>query len=301
MPGAEARTLLRARVLHAAATLVHESLDFRGACLLAEESLAIAREHGDRALVALVLNNVAYLKISIGEGANGDTLCEEALTLNQEIGDARGISVAFQNRALLKMSVGDYDGACALYEESLKCRRAIGEPRGAAYMMTNVAWAEIRRGGALDRASRLLQEAHATLERLDDRQLLAWTLAVEGLLAGAAERFEEAFSCFERSVTLCRQVDSMFGHALACDAEVALGRGDRQRASRDLEEALPLLRSTGVCWWMAIALRVRARLAEDEGDRERAREFNIESLELWMRLGDLREIGKCREALARIG
>jgi hypothetical protein len=52
---------------------------------------------------------------------------------------------------------------------------------------------------------------------------------------------------------------------------------------------------------MAIALRVRARLAEDEGDRERAREFNIESLELWMRLGDLREIGKCREALARIG
>ena len=53
MPGADARTLLRARVLHGAATLVHGSLDFHGACLLAEESLAIAREHGDRALVAL--------------------------------------------------------------------------------------------------------------------------------------------------------------------------------------------------------------------------------------------------------
>jgi non-specific serine/threonine protein kinase len=303
MPGADARTLLRARVLHAAATLVHESWDFRGACLLAEESLAIAREHGDRALVALVLNNVAYLKISIGESANGDALCEEALTLNQEIGDARGISVAFQNRALLKMCVADYDGACALYEESLKCRRAIGEPRGAAYMMTNVAWAEIRRGGALDRASPLLQEAHATFERLDDRQLLAWTLAVAGLLAGAAERFEEAFSCFERSVTLCRLVDNMLGLALALafDAEVALGRGDRQRASRDLEEALPLFRRTGVCSGVADALRLRARLAEDEGDRERAREFNRESLDLWMRLGNLREIGKCQEALARIG
>ena len=52
---------------------------------------------------------------------------------------------------------------------------------------------------------------------------------------------------------------------------------------------------------MANALRLRARLAEDEGDRERAREFNTESLDLWMRLGDLREIGKCQEALARIG
>jgi tetratricopeptide (TPR) repeat protein len=242
------------------------------------------------------------LKISIGETANSDTLCEEALTLNQEVGDIRDISVAFQNRALLKMSVGDYDGACALYEESLKCRRAIGEPRGAAYMMTNVAWAEIRRG-ALDRTSRLPQEAHATFERLDDRQLLGWTLAVEGLLASAAERFEEAFSCFERSITLGRLVDNMFGLALALafDAEVALGRGDRQRASRDLEEALPLFRRTGVCWGVANALGLRARLAEDEGDRERAREFNTESLDLWMRLGDLREIGKCQEALARIG
>jgi hypothetical protein len=89
--------------------------------------------------------------------------------------------------------------------------------------------------------------------------------------------------------------------ALASDAEVALGGGDRQRASRNLEEALPLLRSTGVCWWMAIALRARARLSEDEGDRERARAFNTESLNLWMRVGDLREIGKCQEALARIG
>ena len=52
---------------------------------------------------------------------------------------------------------------------------------------------------------------------------------------------------------------------------------------------------------MAVALKVRAQLAEDEGDRERARALNTESLDLWMRLGDLREIGKCREALARIG
>jgi hypothetical protein len=52
---------------------------------------------------------------------------------------------------------------------------------------------------------------------------------------------------------------------------------------------------------MATALSARARLAEDEGDRERAREFNNESLDLWMRLGHRHEIGRCQEALARIG
>jgi hypothetical protein len=56
MPGADARTRLRARVLHGAATQVHGSSDFHGACLLAKESLAIARELGDRALVARVLS-----------------------------------------------------------------------------------------------------------------------------------------------------------------------------------------------------------------------------------------------------
>jgi non-specific serine/threonine protein kinase len=302
MPGAGARTLLRARVLHAAATLAHGSSDFRGACLLAEESLAIAREHGDRTLAALVLNNVAYLKTSICESANGDTLCEEALTLNQEVGDARGISVALQNRAFLKMFGGDYDAACTLFEESLNWRRAIVEPRGAAYIMTNLAWAELRRG-APDRASRLLREARATLERLDDRQLLAFTVMIEGVLNNAVGRPEEAFSCFERSGALYRLVDNNFGVALALtlDAEVALDRGDRQRASRDLEEALPLVRWTGHCGAMATALSARARLAEDEGDRERAREFNNESLDLWMRLGHRHEIGRCQEALARIG
>jgi tetratricopeptide (TPR) repeat protein len=207
-----------------------------------------------------------------------------------------------QNRAFLKMFGGDYDAACALFEESLSWRRAIVESRGAAYIMTNLAWAEIRRG-ALDRASRLLQEARATLERLDDRQLLAFTLAMEGMLASAAERPEEAFSCFERSVALYRLVDNNFGVALALtlDAEVALDRGNRQRASRDVEEALPLVRWTGHCGAMATALSARARLAEDEGDRERAREFNNESLDLWMRLGHRHEIGRCQEALARIG
>jgi hypothetical protein len=89
-------------------------------------------------------------------------------------------------------------------------------------------------------------------------------------------------------IRLHRLVDNNFGVALALTlgAEVALDRGDRQRASRDLEEALPLVRWTGHCGAMATALSARARLAEDEGDRERGRELNNESLDLWKRLDE---------------
>ena len=168
MPGAEQRTLLRARVLNGAATLIHETSDFRSARPLIEESVAIAREHGDRPLTALVLNNLAWLLVWIGENATAEALCEEALRLNRELENPRGIAIALHNLAWLATFRGDYDRACALHEESLKWRRAHGDLRGAAFAMTDLATAEIKRG-ALDRASRLLEEARTTLEGLHDR------------------------------------------------------------------------------------------------------------------------------------
>jgi len=48
------------------------------------------------------------------------------------------------------------------------------------------------------------------------------------------------------------------------------------------------------------ALRARARLAELEGDRERARALYAESLELSHRLGDPRAIAECQDALRRL-
>lgn len=75
--------------------------------------------------------------------------------------------------------------------------------------MTDLAWAEIKRG-ALDRASRLLEEARTTLEGLHDRQLLAWALIAQGLLERAAGRPAAAFDRFEASIELWRGVGNVF-------------------------------------------------------------------------------------------
>lgn len=67
------------------------------------------------------------------------------------------------------------------------------------------------------------------------------------------------------------------------DANVALDQGARERALRNLEEALPLMRRTGICYGLGEGLRARARLAAAEGDHEGAGVFYAEALELYAR------------------
>jgi tetratricopeptide (TPR) repeat protein len=303
MPGGERSTLLRARVLNGAATLINETCDFSRALPLVEESLAIARERNDRPLMAIVLNNLAWTLVLTGDRARAEALCEDALKLNRELTDPRGMAIALNNLAWLVMwCYGDSDRACALLEESLECRRAHGDRRGIAFAQTNLARTEIKRG-ALVRASSLLDEARVTLEGLHDRQLLAWALAGQGLLERGSSRPTAAFERFEASIELWRAVGNVFGlaSALVDDADLALEQGDRGRARRDLEEALPLMRRTGHCSGLSEGLRAQARLAAAEGNHVRARVFYAEALGLYTRLGDTQAIRVCQEAMAGLG
>jgi tetratricopeptide (TPR) repeat protein len=301
MPDADERTLLRARVLNAAATLVHEISDFAAARPLVEESLAIAVRLGDRALVALILNNLAFLLVRVGESEAAQTRCEEALALNRELSDQRGVAVALHNLAYLMALRGEHDRACSLHEESLALRQAQGDTRGVAYEQIVLAWTEVRRR-AFDRASALLEEARSTLERLGDSQLLAWALTNQGVLERAAGRPAVALGRFAASIDRWRSVgnDWGLGVSLVGDAEAALDEDAVGRASRDLDEALPLLRRTGVCWGLNDALKARARLAEKVGDRIKARAFYAEARDLYLRMGDPEPITQCRQALARL-
>jgi non-specific serine/threonine protein kinase len=301
MPGAEQPTLLRARVLNASATLLHEISDLAAARPLVEESLAIARGLGDRALVALVLNNLAFLLVRVGESETAQTCCEEALARNRELADHRGVAVALYNLALLMGLRGEYDRACALNEESLAQRQAHGDTRGVAFAQIELARTEVRRGN-LERASALLEDARSTLERLGDSQLLAWAVTNQGVLERTAGRPAVALERFAAGIDLWRSVGNAWGLgvSLVADADAALDRDVMDRASRDLDEAVPLLRRTGVCSGLNDALKASARLAEKVGDRTRASAFYAEALDLYGRMGDPEPIRECHEALARL-
>lgn len=301
MPGTAQESRLRARVLHGAATLIHEISEFRAARPLAEESLAIARTLGDQRLLATGLNSLGWLLVRTGDGAAGEATCEESLAVNRELGDPRGVAVALHNLAWLAVCRGEYGRACALQEQSLTWRRERNDPRGLAYGQTHLAWSEIGRGG-LARARQLLTESRATFEQLGDRQLLAWALSIEGMLERADHRPTKSAAQFAASLELWRAVGNLFGIAFSLigSAEIALDQHDYRRAAPHLDEAVPLVRRIGECWATARALTAVARLAEGDGDRVRAGALYEESLAHWMRLGNAQESDACRSALVRL-
>ena len=125
---------------------------------------------------------------------------------------------------------------------------------------------------------------------------------MQGLLERLAGRSVDALHRFDMSIRHWRQVGNDFGlgFSLVGHAEAALDLHDRECASRDLEEAVPLLRHTGACWGVGDALKARGRLAELEGDSHSARAYYAESLEMYVRLTDARAIAECQAALARL-
>ena len=61
------------------------------------------------------------------------------------------------------------------------------------------------------------------------------------------------------------------------------------------------MRRTGHCSGLSDGVTVRARLAADEGEHERARVFYAEALGLYTRLGDTQAIRVCQRAMAGLG
>jgi hypothetical protein len=124
----------------------------------------------------------------------------------------------------------------------------------------------------------------------------------QGVLERTAGRPAVALERFAAGIDLWRSVGNAWGLgvSLVADADAALDRDVMDRASRDLDEAVPLLRRTGVCSGLNDALKASARLAEKVGDRTRASAFYAEALDLYGRMGDPEPIRECHEALARL-
>ena len=136
--GAPSVQRLRANALVWASAFTCDQGDFAQARLFAKESLAIARELGDKPVQAR-----AFAELAAAAGYQGDLLTaysnyEESLTLNRELSDEAGISNALRNLGYLAMMSGDYVGARALLEETLALSRKLADEHSIGFALENL-------------------------------------------------------------------------------------------------------------------------------------------------------------------
>jgi predicted ATPase len=157
---ARARDLPRCLALFAAGQLCSFLGDYAEAIEYLEESLAIAREIGDRGRVAATLQPLGLAVLGQGDFALGRRHLVEALALAREIGDPYQIAGAANAVAQLYRMEGDFAGAEPLYDHVVAAGRELGDPYCIAIGLLNLCMVYIARG-AWEETRRALREVVA--------------------------------------------------------------------------------------------------------------------------------------------
>jgi predicted ATPase len=242
---------LRRRALTAAAAIALLQGDYGAALSLSEQSLAAARETGERRLVANGLSNLGAIALAAGDRQRAATLLTEAVELARDVGDSRVAALAINNLGDLALTEGDYRRAEPLFEESLALLRERGDTANVARSLFNLGSVALMLD-RLDAASDRFREALELGQQAGDKEDLAWCLlGIAGLasvrgegdrasvLLGAAvallDTIGAAFKPFERHLhdATAERARQLCGDAGYDDAR-------RRGAGLSLDEAMEL-------------------------------------------------------------
>ncbi len=186
--------------------------DYPVATSLLEESLALAREGGDKvrlafSLIALALTTLRHADQSQYPPVR--SLLEESLALFREERYQEGIAWSLYGLGLWHFQQGDAPTARSLFEESLALYRALRAPIYISYVLYYLGRVAAVQGD-FPTAHAFYQESLALFERVDDQRSIAaclegWASVVarQGAAAwaaqlwGAAEVRREAFGPFD--------------------------------------------------------------------------------------------------------
>jgi tetratricopeptide (TPR) repeat protein len=135
-----------------------------------EESLAIAREIGDRVIIGQALQPLGLACLAVGDAAAAGRHLEEAVVRARELGEPRNVAAAIVALAQFKRVQGDLAGAEPLFEHALDLAREMGDSESVGIGLLNLAMTAIELGHG-DRAPALLAEAATVAAETRSKQV----------------------------------------------------------------------------------------------------------------------------------
>jgi len=236
--GAEVRDLARCRALFVAGQFSSNLGRYAEAQQYLEESLAIAREMGDKRRVASALQPLGLAHLGQGHRATARRCLEEALAAAREIGEPREIAAASAALAMVYRAEGDLGAAEPLYEEVLALARQLDDRESIAIALLNLAIVAIG-GRAEERARAMLLAVLAILDEIGSKFVGQSILEVSVGLAvlqrewQRAARFYGAAEGLSSATGVQRDpADAAFLSPLVARVETALGAAAFTAAER---------------------------------------------------------------------
>jgi tetratricopeptide (TPR) repeat protein len=226
--GAQDRSLERCRGLFDAGSLAAFMGRYPEARGYLEESLAIARELGDRQRIAAALQPLGMACLGMGNLAMARKHLEDALELARSLGSKRELAAALNNLAQLFRVEGELDAAEPLYEQMLALVRELGDRESVAIGLLNLAMVAVGRERD-EQARTILLEVLAIAADIGSRAAGQSVLEVCAGLASLRKQYDRAGRFYGAAEALATQTglhrapaDDAFLEPLVAKAREAL-------------------------------------------------------------------------------
>lgn len=264
-----------------------------------EESLTIARELGLREQVAATLNDLFRPYASIGEYGRAKAAADEAREFLRETGDLPMLADNLSRSVRIACALGEYDRAITFSDEARQISESIGNLWGQSFCRMFVAYVYFERGEiaktieAMKECIRLAEESGFMLPQIATRADLGWVYGYLGavepgleLARNALARAEQrvptfrswALACLTRLYLMGGNIDKAeeaakegvaafawdFAQNAAiemplADAEVALAKGEYQRAIDVIDDLISRLDPLGIRAFRSDALYLKTK------------------------------------------
>ena len=136
-----------------------------------QESVALARQIGDRQGEASALGNLGLAYAALGQLNQAIGYYEQCLVIHREIGDRRGEGADLGNLGLAYAALSQVEKAIGYYEQHLGIAREIGDRRGEGNALANLGLAYARLG-QVEKAIALLEQALKIGQEIKDPQII---------------------------------------------------------------------------------------------------------------------------------
>jgi predicted ATPase len=242
------RSVVRSQALFGAGILALFEGDFAAAAMQDEEALSIAREVGDKRLLANAGLMLGMVRVYQGDIEAARSLLAESRSLLKELGDAEG-----ETRALLALGIaahrsGDLAMARAHLEESLRLYQAQGDVLHTSVVLSALE-VIVSALGDEEMARSLHQQSLSLMQQTHNRGALGLIQINTGDVFQQFAEEQMAKASYREGLRLWQEmheVEQQLGivKGLAGLAEIAAAQGQAERAGRLFGAAARLLPAT---------------------------------------------------------
>ena len=294
------RAAVCARALQSAGLLTNDLGEHEAAVGLAEESMSIFQELGDRQGVADTLTLKGVALRWQGDVDLGNVSLGEALALHREVGDRWGTA---HNLFELGKYLADFEGDAsgqAMLEESAAIWETLGDKYALSSVLVSLAVVAIGRAEYasarkfLERSLALASETGYLWPAADALANLGYVLRLQGDYAAARAHAEEAVRVYQEGGSRVWEIDP-----LCALAENDIVQGNLAEARARLAEVCARPEIARNKWLQVLAGYLQGILAYYEGDAERAATLLEETIALAEEGGDKPDRARSLVALGR--